>query len=222
MTKDKNTKIPLILLGAGGHAKVLIEILKFNQAPILGLTDSSYKQGEKVLGIEVLGGDEIIYDYPPKEILLINGIGGLPERSLRWKLAEQFKERGYRFATIVDPSAVIASDVELADGVQVMAGVVLQPNVKVGMDSIINTSAVIEHDCNIGDSCHIAPSCTLSGGVNVGNKTHVGVGTNIIQGINIGVNSVVGAGSIVLHDVADNVKLIQRREDHVTIREVNK
>jgi UDP-perosamine 4-acetyltransferase len=195
--------LPVIIMGAGGHAKVLIEALLQSGKVIAGIVDSDFALVDtKVLGVPVLGGDNMVNGFSPSEVKLVNGLGsvGLPFK--RQQLFERFKSMGYDFATVVHPSAVVASDVELGEGAQVMAGVVIQPGSRIGKNVIINTRASIDHDSRIGDNSHIAPGVTLSGNVLVGESSHIGTGATVIQGINTGTGSFVAAGAVVVRDVA--------------------
>ena len=197
---------PVLVLGAGGHAKVLIEALSTASVEILGVVDPDPAlMGMTVLGIPVLGDDREVLKYSSGTVRLVNGLGsiGLPNR--RQSLFEQFKAKGYNFATVVHPSAVVAADAQLGEGSQVMAGVVIQPSCHIGANSILNTRVSVDHDCHIGDHVHIAPGSVLSGNVSVGKSSHIGTGSTIIQGINVGRHTVVGAGSVLLKDVPSGV-----------------
>jgi len=201
--------LPIVILGAGGHAKVLIEALLADAAVIAGIVDADPALGGmQLLGVPVLGGDELVETFPASEIMLANGIGsvGLPVR--RRELFERFKNRGYRFAAVIHPSAVIASDVELGEGVQIMAGAVIQPGSRIGSNAVINTRASVDHDCRIGEHTHLAPGVTLSGAVTVGGTCHIGTGATVIQGIAIGSHSVIGAGALVLKNVPSSVTVV--------------
>ena len=204
---------PLIVLGAGGHAKVVMEILRLSGRTVIGLIDPGKPAGSTCLGTTVLGDNDVIHNYSPGEVELINGLGAMPGNSLRWEISQQMKQQGFRFATIQHPSAIIADNVQLAAGVQLMAGTIIQPGVKIGEDSIINTGVHIDHDCNIGACCHLAPGVVLSGGVILGTKVHVGTGTSVIQNIEIGQGSIIAAGSIVYKDIPHGVKYIQSRTE---------
>ena len=213
---------PVIIVGAGGHAKVVVDALKLLDREILGFTTPDLQVGTEFLGIKVLGDDSIINKYSPDEVELANGIGALPRKNLRWKLASELRELGYNFLTIIHPNAVIAPGVSLDEGVQVMAGVVLQPGTAVGRDSIINTGVLLDHDCTIEVNCHLATGVICSGGVEVGRNTHLGTGAIVTEYISIGKKSIVAAGSIVYQNIGDNTQLIQKRGKTVTkIRENN-
>ena len=196
---------PVIILGAGGHAKVLIGALRLQSIEILGIVDADpEKKNQLLLGVLVLGGDSEIMKYPVEKIQLVNGIGSVRVNPLRRQLFERFKSKGYRFASIVHPSAIIADDVVLSEGAQIMAGAVIQAGCHIGINAVINTGSVVDHDSHIGDHAHIAPGATLSGGVRVGENAHVGTGATVIQGIKIGRNSLVAAGAVVIRDVPDD------------------
>lgn len=196
--------LPIIILGAGGHAKVLIEGLLTSSAVIKGAIDSNpMLAGMAVHGIPILGDDDEVLKYPKDTVLLVNVLGSVASPNGRRELFKKFKSKGYNFATVIHPSTVVSSYVIMGEGSQVMAGVVIQPGCRIGNNSIINTKASIDHDCQIGDHVHIAPGATLSGGVSVGNGSHIGAGVTIIQEVKIGQHCIVGAGSVVVKDVPD-------------------
>ena len=192
---------PVIVLGSGGHARVLLDVLLLQQVDVIGLVDPRVNRGDNVLGVNILGGDEAVLAYLSDEVELVNGVGSIGEAAPRRLLYEKFKKAGFSFASVVHPSAVIAGGVHLEEGAQVMAGVVIQPGSSIGRNAIVNTRAVVDHDCFVGDHAHVAPGATLSGGVRVGSEAHVGTGAAVIQGIRIGERSIVGAGAAVIGDV---------------------
>ena len=197
---------PVIILGAGGHARVIAEALQRSGKAILGLLDARIPAYTAVSGLMVLGGDEHLVDYSPNDVELANGIGSLPGKCEdRLRVFRTYKEKGYGFATVIHPSAVLPEELALGEGAQVMAGAILQPGVAVGINSIINTGAIVDHDCIIGDHCHIAPGTVLSGGVRVGDEAHIGTGAHVIQGMVIGRGAVVAAGATVYRPVAEGV-----------------
>lgn len=201
-------KRPILVLGAGGHSKVLINALLEQDLDILGIIDSdTSKIGMEILGIKVIGNDSDIKNYCQDDILLVNGIGSVDSMALRKKIYLSFKRQGYAFAKVIHPRAIIGRTVELGEGVQIMAGSILQPGCSIGENTIINTSVSIDHDSKIGSHVHIAPGSVLSGNVIVGNCTHIGIGCTIIQGKHIGHETLLGAGSLVLKDIRSNVRV---------------
>lgn len=194
--------VPVIILGAGGHARVLLDALRALRRDVMGLVDSDPAcHSTCVLGVPVLGADDTVMRYSTSEIELVNGVGSTGSISRRRQLFETFKERGFRFAIVVHPGAHIASQVTLCEGAQVMAGAVVQVGSMVGCNAIINTNASVDHDCHVGAHVHIAPSATLCGAVCVGDGAHVGAAACVLQGVELGSECVVGAGAVVLNNV---------------------
>ena len=201
--------LPVLVLGGGGHAKVLIDALLATSIVVAGIIDPDpLLTGARVLGVPVLGGDAVVKEFPSGEVLLVNGLGSVALPLRRKQLFEQFKEQGYRFATVIHPSAVISSYAEMGEGVQVMAGALIQAGCRIGINAIINTRASVDHDCIIGDHVHVAPGATLSGGVVIGNISHIGTAATVVQGIRIGEASIVGAGAVVLKNVSAGTTVV--------------
>jgi len=200
---------PIIILGGGGHARVVIDALLARGAVIEGLVDPALVAGaEGALSVRVLGGDEALDGRDPSSVLLANGIGSVQSTERRRARFEHFRALGFRFAHVIHLAATLARDVELAEGVQVMAGAVVQSGASLGLNTLVNTRASLDHECRIGDHVHVAPGATLSGGVVVGEGSHVGTGAVVIQGVRIGRHCVIGAGAVVLKDVPDGATLV--------------
>ena len=196
--------IPIIILGSGGHAKVLIDVLRIRDIKVVGITSIELQDiNKKLNGINVIGNDEAIFRYSPESVHLVNGIGYTGKTEKRRELFDFFKGKGYSFAGVIHPSAVVSLDVQMDEGVQVMAGAVIQTGSKIKKNTIINTKVSVDHDCVIGSHVHLAPGVTISGGVQVADDVHIGAGATIIQEIRIGKNRLIGAGSLVLNDVKD-------------------
>ena len=184
---------PVIVLGAGGHAKVLIDTL--------------LEQGVEIIGAATPDTElkNIIKNFSCADVELVNGIGSVGSTSLRQNVYDKFKNLGYRFRNVIHTSAVISDMAKLEwGGVEVMAGVVINAGTVIDENTIINTRACIDHDCRIGRHVHIAPGTILSGGITIGDGTHIGSGSTIIQGVSIGKGNIIGAGSLVIRDIGDN------------------
>lgn len=200
------TSLPIIILGAGGHAKVLIDALRLQSLEIIAIVDADLnKKGQALMGVPVVGSDDEVTKYTPQSVRLVNGIGSVGVNPLRRQLFERFKSKGYQFEKVIHPSATIATDVVLSEGAQIMAGVVVQTGCQIGANAIINTRASVDHDCQIGNHVHISPGSVLSGGVFIQENAHIGAGAVIIQGIQIGKNSFVAAGAVVICNVLNDV-----------------
>jgi sugar O-acyltransferase (sialic acid O-acetyltransferase NeuD family) len=198
-------KIPRIIIGAGGHAKVLISVLRLAGEDILGVVEKDPKKhGTDLMGVPILGDDDVLSRYPCTDVALVNGVGGIHASGARRSLFERFKQKGYSFSQVIHPDATIAEDVRLEEGVQIMAGTVLQPGTTIGLNTLINTQATVDHDCFVGSHVHVAPGATLSGHVRVNDDAHIGTGAIIIQSLHIGKKSTVGAGAVVTQDVPDS------------------
>ncbi len=137
--------IPIIIIGAGGHACVLVELALKCSKKIIGMTAENETHFKNYPKVSYLGNDSIIGRYSPDEIKLVNGVGATsPEKNrLRQQIYHKFKNQGYYFETLVHPSAIIAQSVLLNEGAQIMAGAVIQPNSCIGSNTIINTGQVL-------------------------------------------------------------------------------
>lgn len=207
-----NSKLPCLILGAGGHSRVLIEALRTTGHEIVGVLAVDLKPGSELMGLPVLGGDDVVDQYDPEQIRLINGVGSIPGNTQRWHLAELMRNKQFQFGVVVHENITVAGDLCLAEGVQLMAGVTIQPGCKIGLDTIVNTGSLIDHDCEIGDHCHIAPGVTLSGNVQIGSNVHIGIGAHVIQGIRIGSHAVIAAGTTVYKDIPEGMLVKQKAE----------
>ncbi len=195
-----NSNKPLILLGAGGHAKVVLSLIKAAGLNAFGVcAPELVEQGvNSWRGIRVLGTGEDLSDFSPDQVALVNAVGKL---DIRLKLFNTFKEKGYYFPVLVHPHACVDESVKLGEGTQVMAGAVIQADTSIGMNVIINTHASVDHDCVIGAHVHIGPGAVLCGGVCVHKRAFVASGSTIIVGVNVGEDAVVGAGASVVRDI---------------------
>ena len=191
------------MLGAGGHAAVLAEILLEQKQPLIAVVaPDPIPANSPLAGLKQIASDEqLLSTYTPQEVELVNGLGSMPGNNLRWKLFEFFSEKGYRFASVISPKANLSNYLDLAEGVQIMMGAQVQTNASIGKNTIINTGAIVEHDCKIGAHNHLAPGVTLSGGVITASQVHIGTGASVIQNIQIGEQAVIGAGTTVVKNV---------------------
>lgn len=205
MAKNK-----IVLLGGGGHAKVIIDLIRMNDNyKIAGILDSRLDNGSKVLDIPVIGADDALVDlYNSGVTTVCIGVGSVCDNSIRKRLFEKIRQIGFSVPALVHPQAIISKTAKISDGVQIMAGSVVQANTFLGENTIVNTGAVVEHDCNIGKHVHICPGTVISGGCIFGDSVFIGAGATVIQGIKIGSNSIVAAGAVVVENVPDNTKVM--------------
>lgn len=199
---DKSGDGVAVVLGAGGHAKVIISTLQLAGISVAGIYDDDLsKKGERVLGVQVLGS--------PAEIaagahqMFVVGIGN---NAIRRQVVERLPKLAWLKA--VHPKAYVHETVQLGEGTVVFAGAVIQPHVRIGRHVIINTGATIDHDCVIEDFAHIAPGCNLAGGVSVRNGAFMGIGSAAVPGVDIGEWTTVGAGGVVVKSLPAHVTAI--------------
>jgi len=193
----------MIVLGAGGHARVVVALARALGFDVVGCTDGDpARKGGDVLGVPVLGDDTTILDYPADTILLAVGIGSNGPPRVRRAVYEEFSARGYAFPTLIHPTALVDASARIGTGTQVMAGSIVQPLGRIGCNGIVNTRAVVEHDCVVGDHVHLATGCILAGGVQVGDLCHVGAGAVLRNAVRLASGVTVGAGAAVVADVA--------------------
>ncbi|WP_457587926.1 acetyltransferase [Ensifer canadensis] len=196
---------PIVVVGAGGHAKVVIDSIRLaGRFHVLGcLTNDVHATAPS--GLPNLGTDDKIPE------LIAQGVNhfvcALGNNQLRIKIADLIKNYGGTLPVIVHPSAVVAESAILSDGTVVMAGAVVNSDARIGFASIVNTLAAIDHDCVVGPGVHIAPRVALAGWVQVGARSFLGIGTSVIPNIRIGADCIVAAGAVVVRDVSDKERV---------------
>jgi len=190
----------VIIIGAGGHARVLAELL----ATLGGTVDGFIgRTAESRLGPAVpwLGSDEAMRDLDPHTTVLVNGVGSVRVPHLRRGVYESARALGLEFLSLVDARASVRDSAELHPGLQALPNVIVGSGAVVHENVLLNSGAIVEHDCVIGAHSHLSPRATLAGGVTIGECVHVGIGATIVQGVTVGANSIIGAGAVVLRDI---------------------
>ena len=182
----------MVIYGASGHAKVVIDILEALNVEIEYVVDDDPAVTE-LLGYEVRkeidDGEEVVI--------------AIGSAKVRRRLADAIAVK--RYLTLVHPTAVVSPRASVGDGSVVMQGAIIQSSASVGRHCIINTGASVDHDCKIGDFVHVAPHATVLGGVEVGNGSWIGAGAVVKQYVKIGTDCMIGAGAVVLKDVPDGM-----------------
>jgi sugar O-acyltransferase (sialic acid O-acetyltransferase NeuD family) len=202
---------PVIGLGAGGHAKVVIEILRLmGEFEIVGLLDRRVElHGSTMLGIPVTGDDTQLQAYYEKNVRhAFIGVGGVGNTQPRRLLYEEARGNGFEVVSAVHPGAWVSEFAKIGHGATVMAGAIINTGARLGDNVVVNTGAIIEHDCEIGDHVHIASGACLAGTVLVNAGAHIGLGARVKQNITIGSNAIVGAGAVIVKDVPEGVTVI--------------
>lgn len=189
-----------IIIGAGGHARVVADNILANGFTLKGIVDVEYSgQKEKIMGYPVLGGLDYVEQFDPSEIVLSISIGNNTRRSFYY---EFFREKGFFFPPLIHPAAIVSEFSHISDGALINAGAVINAGAEIGENCIVNTSSIIEHEVSLGKYCHVCPGAKIAGRVSIGNNSFIGMGANIIDYIKIGSNVVIGAGSVIIKDIA--------------------
>ena len=198
-----STLSPLLLIGAGGHAKVVIELLRAtDDFEVAGLIDRN--QGTPpVLGVPVVGTDADLSRFRHEGIR--HAFVGLGSNRRRLQMGRYLQQIGFEIVNAISPAAVISSSAQLGCGIAVMPGAVINAEARIDDFSIINTHASIDHECWIGEGVHIAPGSTIAGSVRIGRLTLVGAGATVIPGKTIGESAVIGAAACVVRDIPNAV-----------------
>ena len=197
---------PLIIFGASGHARVIIDAVRCGGCfALVGVIGTDYKAGGMVDGVPVLGSEREIAGTRQAHPGL-QGIIGIGGNRVREAVATNILSLlpDFSFATVIHPATTIAGDVRLGGGTFVAAGVIMNTGSRVGNHVIVNTRASIDHDCVLDDFSFIAPGATLAGSVTVQRSAFVGTGASVIPGRTVGARAIVGAGAAVVRDVADD------------------
>jgi len=199
----------ILILGGGGHAKVLIDALCSRRDDFRGaiVDPKAELKGKTLYGLPVIGGDEVLSEATEHHYShFVVGVGGMS--LVREELFNKAKEAGLSPVAVVHENTNIAPDVQIGGGSMVFAGGLINADAHLGENVIVNTGAIIEHDCRVGSHAHIGPRTCLLGSVEVGDGAWVGAGAIVLEGRKIGRGAIVGAGAIVTKDVADDTKVV--------------
>lgn len=188
---------PVILVGAGGHAKVVADVLAQSSIPVAGCLCP--RGSNQLPDTEWLGEDGDLESLRLRSLRLVHIAIG--ENALRRKLAEYFKGEGFRLVSVLSHHSTVSPKADIKPGAAIMPGAVINAYAQIGECAIINTSASVDHDCRVGAYAHVGPGCHLAGNVVVEDGTFLGTGASVIPDIHIGSWSIIGAGSVVVRSV---------------------
>lgn len=199
--------VDIVVIGGGGHARVVISILKkLPRYNILGYTDT--KDHGDLLGVSFLGCDDELKEIKKKFSVCaaVIGVGmvSADDASKRAEIFQLLKSLCYEVPPVISPDAIVNEDVEIGSGTVVMDGVVINSGTTIGKCAILNTRCSADHDCEVKDFSQVGPGATLCGGVFVGEKVLVGAGSVVCQNKSIRENCIIGAGSVVTEDCVDS------------------
>ncbi len=188
----------MLVYGAGGHAKVIIDCLTVQQVKVTGVFDDFSKE-KYLLTHRIVGGytTELYMEAP-----LVLAIG---DNATRKELTDKVR---HAYGKVIHPSALISDTVKVGEGTAVFHHAVVQSSCTIGRHVIINTSAVIDHDSTVGDFAHISPNATVCGGAVVNEGAHIGANATILPGVSIGKWAVIGAGAIIVENIPDRAVVV--------------
>jgi UDP-perosamine 4-acetyltransferase len=195
----------VIVVGAGGHAKVVIELLR-QSGNHVAYCISGEEEHKECLGVPILLGDKWIENLRAEGFC--RAFVAIGSNRTRLRMAGVLKQFQYELVNAISPFASISPSARIATGVAVMAGVVINAEAEIGDFSIINTGATIDHDCRIGQAVHVAPQSALAGTITVGDGAFLGIGCRVLPGLSIGEWSIVGAGAVVTKNIPANVTAV--------------
>lgn len=190
----------IVVLGAGGHAKVVIDLLRETNWRVVALTDAD-DTARTVMGVPVVGTDTKLEDLWRNDIRA--AFVALGSNALRERIGDRLLQRGFALPSAVSTRAAVSASAQIGRGVAVMAGAAINAEAVIGDFAIVNTQAGVDHDCVIGRGAHIGPGSALAGCVRVGARSFLGVGCNVIPEKTVGSDVMVGAGSLVIRDLPD-------------------
>jgi len=199
-SRPSNNKI--VLIGAGGHAKVVADIIaRLGSWELAGCTLPPGAE-PSVRGLERLGTDEDLPRLLEQGLALAAlGVGAGADTASRRRLGAAVRALGFSLPDLVHPAACVAASVELGGGCQVMAGALINPDARLGADCVVNTGAVVEHDCVLGEHAFIGPRAALGGAAEIGAGALIGIGAAVLPGVRIGEGAVLGAGAVAVRDL---------------------
>ena len=196
----------ILVYGGGGHGKTLVDLLRTLGAyRIVGIVDDGLPAGQGIMGVEVLGGAEVLPDLHARGVrLAVNAVGGIGNIAVRIQVFRKLAQAGFTCPAIIHPRAWVEPSATLAAGVQVFAHAYVGSQAQVGYGAIINTAAIVSHDCVIGDYANLSPGAILAGEVQVGAAALVGMGATVNLQAHIGPAARIGNGATVKADVREN------------------
>jgi sugar O-acyltransferase (sialic acid O-acetyltransferase NeuD family) len=199
----------VIVYGAGGHAKTLIELIRaVGDLEPVGVVDDAAVGGSDFLGVPLIGSRQDLDTIRHGGVgLAVNAIGGITNLNTRLEATQILTQAGFELPALVHPSAVVEASARIGAGAQILAHAYVGSHAEVGEGTIVNTGAVVSHDCVLGHHVNLSPGCLLAGGIIVGDRTLLGMAVTTYLGIRIGADVRAGNGAIVNADVPDRRKI---------------
>jgi len=190
----------VLIFGAGGHGKVVLDILRSAAVEVVGFLDEdARKEGATIGGLRILGGWDYLERHPGSAVAL-----GVGNNRIRARLYAELTEAGHGAVTAIHARATIGGQVQVGPGVVVMPGAVVNAGSILEAGCVVNTGATVDHDCRLAEFSQVWPGAHLAGAVTVGAGSYVGTGAAVIPNVTIGCNVMIGAGAAVVNDLPDD------------------
>lgn len=203
-------KNPIVIFGAGGHAKVVIDIIRSNlRYQVAGIVDNSLPIGCEFYGVKVIANDKNIKTLIELD-QITKGVIAVGDNAIRKRIVNTIMttKPDFQFISAIAKSTVISNSVTIGCGTVIMPGSIINADTRIGKHCIVNTKASIDHDCVIENFVSLSPNVTLAGSVHVAEGAFLGTSATVIPGKTIGANTVIGAGAVVIHDIESSQKAI--------------
>ena len=190
----------IVIYGAGGHGKVIADIVEKSHGTILAFVDDDESRWNKsLLGYPIWGGMDYLLQSRDRETFAV--IIGIGDNHIRERIQQILARKNFHFGTAIHPSAQLGKEVTVGEGTVVMANGIINSAARVGRHCIVNTAAIVGHDCIVGDFVHVSAGAILGGAVRVDDYCWIGMGASIINNIHVEKNAVVGAGAVVINNI---------------------
>ena len=197
----------VLLIGAGGHARVCLEaLLDMDDTDVVGAV-SADGTGITGLGVPMLGMQADLKKVTQRHAVTAVCVA-IGDNSDRQRLTKIVTESGSDVTLAISRFAMLSTSASCGDGVQLLAGSVVNAATDIGAGTIVNTNASIDHDCHVGEFVHVAPGATIGGGVTIGELAFIGLGSRVLPGLTIGASATIGAGAVVIADVPPGATVV--------------
>lgn len=196
-------KKEIIIVGDGGHAKIVCEIVEMQQSyKIIGVTSNNL--GNKTfLNYPIIGDDETLNEFKGKGIELALGIGGFRDNNFRKEKYVELKRKGFTIISAIHPTAIVSKSAKIGEGCVIFAGVIINPYVQIGKNCIIATGSTIDHESIIGDHVLISAGVTIGGYTHLEDEVLCALGSKVVSGIKIGRKALIAAGAVVVSNILE-------------------
>lgn len=198
----------IVIIGAGGHARVLADVLTSRGLAPHGFVDPNVAVGSIIAGVTVLGDDSWLDEHRGSNLHVVVGIGSTGSLRARINMYDALQQKGLHVVGAVHASTIIGSECRIDQTAQVLPGCVVNNAATLGANVVLYSGVIVEHDCTINDHAYLSPRVTLCGGATVGTRSFIGAGATVLPGVTIGSDVIVGAGAVVNRDVPDGVTVM--------------